>query len=323
MKKFIDEIYLDVLSGSGGNGIISFERYKYKPIGKPNGGDGGSGGHIIIKVSSNLSELSNLKKAHLIKAKKGGDGGSSNKRGKLGENVYIYVPPGVIIRDYNNKEKITELLENNQEYIICNGGRGGRGNARFKSSINRSPRNCEEGKKGIKKKIIIELKLLADIGLVGFPNAGKSTLLKAMTDANPEIDKYPFTTLTPNLGVFYDKDYKPYTIADVPGIIEDAHKGKGLGLQFLKHIERTRILALIIDVTEKDYVKKETELLNELNKYDQQMLYKKMIFIGNKIDLFPKSDLMKKIDKKYILISALNSVNLDQLKQEFMSILNM
>ncbi|MBU1078225.1 MAG: GTPase ObgE [Spirochaetes bacterium] len=318
MKKFIDEIYLTVQSGSGGSGAVSFERSKYKPIGRPNGGDGARGGHVILKVDTNLSELSYLKKTNLIRAKNGGNGADSHKRGKDGEDVFLDVPPGVLIKDYRTKELIAELIFPGQEYIIVHGGWGGKGNAHFKSSTNRSPRRRDEGKKGEERKIIIELKLLADIGFVGFPNAGKSTLLKSLTDAKPDINDYPFTTLTPNLGVFYDENHHPYTIADIPGIIEEAHKGKGLGLRFLKHIERTRILAFIIDVSDPEYKKKEAILNSELSSYSDQMMTKQFILIGNKIDLVDDPD---HIDKNYIRVSALKNENLEDLKKAFIKAL--
>ncbi len=212
---------------------------------------------------------------------------------------------------------ITELVKVQDEYIIARGGEGGRGNAHFKSAANRSPRQKEDGKPGIEKKIIIELKLLADIGLVGFPNAGKSTLLDALTDARPRVDSYPFTTLTPNLGIFYDEYTNPYTIADIPGIVEDAHKGKGLGIQFLKHIERSRVLCLIVDISQKDFKDKKEQLLLELKEYDPELAEKKMILAGNKIDLANNDDLIKKAGKDYILISALKGTNLERIKKIF------
>ncbi len=317
MEKFIDEIYLSVRSGSGGNGAVSFERMKFKPKGKPDGGDGGRGGNVILKTVPGLSELSHLKKISLIKAKNGNNGGNSRKKGREGEDVFIRLPAGVVIKDFNTKEVITELVKIQDEYIIARGGEGGRGNSHFKSAANRSPRQKEDGKPGIEKKIIIELKLLADIGFVGFPNVGKSTLLDSLTDARPRVDSYPFTTLTPNLGIFYDEYTNPYTIADVPGIVEDAHKGKGLGIQFLKHIERTKVLCLIVDISQKDFEDKKEKLLSELKEYDTELANKKIILAGNKIDLADNDDLIKKAGKDYILISALKSTNLERIKKIF------
>ena len=317
MKKFIDEIYLTVQSGSGGNGMASFERGKYQPIGKPDGGDGGQGGDVILKIDSNLSELSHIINISSFKAKKGGNGGKSSKKGKAGENVIIKLPPGVIVKDFNRKNIITEMIKDKEEYIIARGGIGGRGNKHFKSSTNRSPRRCEDGRPGIEEKIIIELKLLADIGLVGFPNAGKSTLLKSLTDAEPEVNSYPFTTLTPNLGIFYDEFHNPYSIADMPGLIEDAHKGKGLGIQFLKHIERTKILCVIVDISDEDFKNKQEQLISELEKYDPGLAGKKTIFAGNKVDLIQDKDSIKKLKEEYILVSALKGDNLDRLKKIF------
>ncbi|MDD5067851.1 MAG: GTPase ObgE [bacterium] len=320
MKKFIDETYLKVKAGNGGDGIISFERYKYQPIGKPGGGDGGHGGSIIIKVDSNLSDLSHLTQINLVKAMRGGNGGAFKKTGKDGKDEYIFVPAGVIIREFETKAVLKELMRHDEEFTVAQGGLGGQGNTHFKSSTNRSPRQATPGHPGEELTIIIELKLLADVGLVGFPNAGKSTLLKAMTEARPEIADYPFTTLSPNLGIFYDKGHRPYRLADLPGLIEDSHKGKGLGTQFLKHIERTRILCLMVDISEKEHEKKAKTLLKELREYDPGLVKKKIVYTGNKADLLPGTDSKPPL-KKYILISALNKTNLERLKEEFIRLI--
>jgi len=317
MNKFIDEIYLTVQSGSGGKGAISFDRRKYKSVGKPDGGDGGKGGNVILKIDANYSELSHLTKVHLVKAGNGNNGGRSNSKGKDGTDAIIKLPPGVIIKDFETKKNIIEMINDQEEYIIAQGGKGGRGNAQFKSSKNRSPHRSEQGKPGIQQKIIIELKLLADVGLIGFPNAGKSTLLKSFTDAHPEINSYPFTTLTPNLGIFYDEYSNPYSIADIPGLISDAHKGKGLGIRFLKHIERTKILCLIVDLSEKEFKKQQEQLLYELKQYNSELIEKKIIYVGNKIDVIEDKNLLKKYKNDYILISALAKENLDKLKNIF------
>ncbi len=317
MPKFIDEVRFTVEGGKGGNGAVSFERLKYKPIGKPDGGNGGRGGNVILKVNPQLTDLSHLIHSNYYKAGDGRPGGKSRSTGKNGEDVIIEVPPGTVV--WENDKKIKELIQKDEEFIIARGGRGGRGNAHFKSPTNRSPKYAERGKKGEKKEITLELKLLADIGLIGYPNAGKSTLLKALTNANPEIGSYPFTTIVPNLGVIYDEHNNHYTIADIPGLIEDAHTGKGLGLYFLKHIERTKILAIVLDVSEEDFIKKYNILLKEMQFYNPDILKKELFIIANKIDLLKKDNLEKvkeeleKLKMEFIPVSALKNINIDKL----------
>ncbi len=319
MKKFIDRIYFMVRSGKGGDGAVSFERYKYKRIGKPDGGYGGRGGDIIFRVNSNYSELSHLIHKNLIKANSGSSGGGRNKFGKNGDDAIIDVPPGTIIKNYETDKLIKELLYPGEKYILLKGGRGGKGNSAFKSAQNRSPRKFETGKPGKELKIILELKLLADIGLVGYPNAGKSTLLKSITSAEPKISDYPFTTLTPNIGIFYDEINNPYSIADIPGLIEGASAGKGLGFRFLRHIERTRLIAFVIDLSDKYYDNKINLLIEELNRYNPELLKKKILVIGNKIDLIDDIDKIsvKKLKYDFLLISALKKENLEELKRIF------
>ena len=324
MPKFIDYVYFKVKAGDGGRGAVAFEREKYKPKGKPSGGDGGKGGSIILKVDSNYSELSHLKNISIVEAENGAAGGSNNKKGKDGEDVIIPVPPGCIVRDENNNV-IAELLNAGEMKIVAKGGKGGHGNAFFKSSTNRTPLHAEEGKKGEFKTIFIELKLLADVGLVGFPNAGKSTILKKITNANPKIADYPFTTLTPNIGIFYDENSNPYSVADIPGLIEKASEGKGLGIQFLKHIERTKLLAIVLDLSDSKFLTQYDILLDEMKKYNPQLLNKKIIIVGNKIDLLNENKIEKikkiKFSYPFVLISALKEINLEELKEKFIELL--
>ncbi len=321
MKKFIDEIYLTIQAGNGGKGAVSFERAKFKPKGKPDGGDGGDGGNIIAKVNPNFSDLSHLIHLNLIRAQNGGQGGKNNKKGKDGNSFYIELPPGCIIKNRENNLIITELLSPEDEFVIAHGGKGGHGNAYFKSSTNRSPHNFQPGKIGETLQIIVELKILAQIGLVGYPNAGKSTLLKNVTDAEPKIADYPFTTLSPNLGIFYDEHNTHYSIADIPGLIDGASEGKGLGIQFLKHVERTRIIALVIDATQKRPKMQAENLLEEVKKYNPNILSRKIIVVINKIDLVNSETLKKLKDEKFgyptLFISALKKINLDNLKKYF------
>lgn len=317
MKKFIDEVYFEIKAGDGGAGTVSFERFKFQPVGKPAGGDGGRGGHVIFRVDSNLSDLYHLRQVSHVKAGNGRPGGAKRMTGRDGADEVVRVPAGVIIREYGTGQVLKELLVHDEEYLAARGGRGGKGNFHFKSSTNRSPHTAQKGESGASGKIIIELKLLAEIGLVGFPNAGKSTLLEAMTEARPEIAGYPFTTLAPNLGVLYFRDGRPFRMADIPGLIEDSHKGKGLGIQFLKHIERTGILCMIVDVSEKDHEEKLAVLRSELKKYDPGLLEKQILLVGNKTDLLPAGGITGEMKKKYVLVSALNRTGLEELKMKF------
>ncbi|MBN1898412.1 MAG: GTPase ObgE [Spirochaetes bacterium] len=321
MKKFIDEVFFVVKAGDGGKGALSFERARFKPKGKPDGGDGGNGGDIIARVNSSYSELSHLINVNLIRAQDGKNGGTNNKKGKNGENAFIDIPPGCIIKEKKGRQVITELLSPGEECIMAKGGKGGRGNAFFKSSTNRSPHKTQSGEKGSQRDIIIELKLLADIGLVGAPNVGKSTLLKNMTDAHPKIADYPFTTLSPNLGIFYDKDGHPFSIADIPGLIHGASEGKGLGIQFLKHIERTKILGLLVDISKDNHRAMIETIMQEMKNFNPALLKKNLIIVGNKIDLIDKKKiaLLKKLKWPFqvIFISALKEDHIQELKQVF------
>ena len=307
--KFIDEATIFVQSGAGGNGCISFRREKYVPRGGPDGGDGGNGGSIVLIGNTKLTTLYDLKLRPHYRARRGEHGKGKNMHGRSGKDVFIQVPLGVVV--YSNSDVIGDILDNGQKIIVARGGAGGRGNARFVTSTNRAPRQVEEGTPGVTKEVKIVLKIISDIGIVGLPNAGKSTLLRAMTNARPKIDNYPFTTLSPNLGVLRN-NRKNIVIADMPGIIEGAHQGKGIGLQFLRHIERTNLLILVVDISVPKPMDQYKSLLNEFKQYNPQLLSKPRIIVFNKIDLLdliPPSELKEKI----FFVSALKGIGVDRL----------
>lgn len=309
-------------------GCVSFRREKYVPKGGPNGGDGGNGGSIIFKASLSLSTLIDLRYKRHYKAGRGEHGKGGDKNGKNGKDCIILVPCGSVIRDDETNNILAELLEDGQEVILLKGGKGGRGNTHFKSSVNRAPRFAEDGQPGIEKIVVIELKLIADVGLVGFPNSGKSTLISKISAAKPKIAEYPFTTLVPKLGIVKYKDYESFVVADIPGIIEGASDGKGLGLRFLRHIERTKILLFMVDCTsalEDEIFKEYFILLNELQKYSDMLMKKPRVLCFTKSDLLTDEQFEKlqnavhskkqgkyKVDK--IIISSLTGKNLKELK---------
>jgi len=313
---FIDYVKIYCKSGNGGKGSSHFRREKFAPKGGPDGGDGGRGGNIILKGNKQLWTLLHLKFTKHVVAENGGDGSGSKKYGSNGKDIIIEVPLGTIAKSSENGKKKLEILNHNEEKILLKGGIGGLGNDHFKSPTNQAPQYSQTGKVGIEKWVILELKVLADVGLVGFPNAGKSTLLSSISKAKPKIGNYPFTTLTPNLGVVPYKDYKSFIVADIPGIIEGASEGKGLGIRFLRHIERNSILLFLIPFDSN--IKNEYQLLsNELKKYNKKLLEKKIIVAISKCDLVPK----EKIDKinfksKYpvIKISSITNLGLMELK---------
>ena len=321
---FIDYIKIFCKSGDGGSGSSHFRREKFVPKGGPDGGDGGKGGNIILKGNSQLWTLLHLRYTKHLTAENGGDGSGSKKHGKDGKNIIIEVPLGTIAKSDENDEKILEILNDNEEKVLLEGGIGGLGNFHFKSATNQSPHYSQSGKKGSEKQITLELKVLADVGLVGFPNAGKSTLLSTISKAKPKIGDYPFTTITPNLGVIPFKDDKSFVMADIPGIIEGASEGKGLGIRFLRHIERNSILLFTIPVDSE--INKEFDLLvNELKKYNEKLMKKEIIVAITKCDLIPKEELKKlrlKIKHDVILISSLTNFNLEELKNVIWDKLN-
>lgn len=296
---FIDYAEIEVCAGKGGNGAVAFRREKYVPKGGPAGGNGGSGGSVVIKAYHNLSTLLDFRYKKIYTAEDGDPGGSSLKDGKNGKDILIKVPVGAIIKDAGTKKVVADLGEDGKEIIVAEGGKGGKGNSNFATPTNQAPRFAEEGKPGEQRKLILELKLIADVGLVGFPNAGKSTLISKISAAKPKIADYPFTTLEPNLGIVRYKNFESFTVADIPGIIEGAHEGKGLGLKFLRHIERTKILLFLIDITSENYQAEYNVLLNELKSHSKKLAEKTKIVSLSKADLIEESEI-KKIRRKKI-----------------------
>jgi GTP-binding protein len=283
---FIDYVKIYGKSGHGGAGSTHFRREKFIPKGGPDGGDGGRGGHVIVKGNQHRWTLLHLKYTKHIKAGKGGDGGEQRSTGATGEDKILEVPPGSVVKDDESGEVICEVMHHGETHVVLPGGRGGLGNDHFKSSTNQTPRYAQPGEEGVEKPFIIELKVLADVGLVGFPNAGKSTLLSVISAAKPRIADYPFTTLTPNLGMVAYRDDQSFVMADIPGIIEDAHEGKGLGIRFLRHIERNALLLFLVPADTDREIKDEYEiLLNELRQYNPELLDKERILAVSKSDL--------------------------------------
>jgi GTP-binding protein len=292
MQMFVDRAKIYVKAGDGGNGVVAFRREKYVPRGGPSGGDGGRGADVVLVVDSDLTTLMDFKYRVHYKAKRGEHGQGSNKFGRSAENLVINVPPGTVIKDAETGDVLADLVENEQSFVAAKGGRGGRGNARFTSAIHRAPDFAEKGEPGEERWIVLELKLLADVGLIGFPNAGKSTLLSRMTAATPKIADYPFTTLSPNLGVV-DPGFgkgSSFVLADIPGLIEGAHEGLGLGHEFLRHVERTRLLVHVLDMSgmERDPMEGFDAINRELVKYSEKLLKKPQLVAANKMDL-PKA----------------------------------
>ncbi len=324
---FVDYIKIYVRSGHGGKGSAHLRREKYVPKGGPDGGDGGRGGHVIIRGNKDYWTLYHLKFKQHFKAEKGGDGSRNRSTGKNGQDIYIDVPLGTVIKDTDTNEKIGEITEDGQEIIVVKGGKGGKGNWHFKSATNQTPRYAQSGLPGEEKNITLELKVLADVGLVGFPNAGKSTLLSKLTAAKPKIADYPFTTLKPNLGIVSYRDGRSFVMADIPGIIEGAAEGKGLGHYFLRHIERNSVLLFLIPADADDIKKEYETLLNELKKYNPELLDKKRILAISKSDLLDK-ELTQEIENElpkdipHIFISSFTGQNLDQLKDMLWKELN-
>lgn len=296
---FIDYAQIEVSSGKGGDGAITFRREKYVPKGGPSGGNGGCGGSVIFETHTNISTLLDFKYKRKYFAGNGQAGGNSLKDGRNGDDVVVKVPVGTIVKDAETEEVLLDLSEENKRTILFKGGYGGKGNSNFATPTRRTPRFATNGKPAIYAKLILELKLIADVGLVGFPNAGKSTLISKISAAKPKIADYPFTTLEPNLGIVRYKDYQSFTVADIPGIIEGAHQGKGLGIKFLKHIERTRILLFLIDITSEDYQKDFDTLYTELKKYSKKLVEKKIIVSLSKSDLITETEIKKLSKSKF------------------------
>ena len=326
---FVDYVKINVASGKGGKGSTHLRREKYVAKGGPDGGDGGRGGHIILKGNSQFWTLYHLKFKRHFKAENGGDGGKNRITGSNGKDIYIDVPLGTVVKNSIDDKLLFEITEDGEEKIICEGGKGGRGNWHFKSSTNQTPRYAQPGITKQEMQITLELKVLADVGLVGFPNAGKSTLLSVITDAKPKIGNYEFTTLKPNLGIVNYKDFKSFVMADIPGIIEGASDGKGLGHYFLRHIERNSTLLFMIPADSNNIVQSYSVLLNELKKYNPELLDKSRLIAITKSDLLDgelereiASEVGKSVNIPFIFISSISNVGLSKLKDKIWAMLN-
>ena len=320
---FIDYTQIDISAGNGGSGAVSFRREKFIPKGGPDGGDGGRGGHVIFKVDTNLHTLQDIRYRRRYKAENGHPGRGSNKTGKNGKDVVILVPAGSVIRKKGSKDIIIDLTVNGQNYIICNGGQGGKGNARFKTSTKQAPRKAQPGIEGESGIFEIELKVLADVGLVGLPNAGKSTLLSSISSARPKVADYPFTTLKPNLGIVKYGEYESFVMADIPGLIEGASLGKGLGHQFLRHIERNRIHIYLIDCMEDNPYDVYITLKNELKNFNEDLIKKPSLICRTKSDLKQElSPQWNDFNEKIYDISSLTKEGVDELIHSLVEVLN-
>ncbi len=317
-SNFVDYVKINCRSGKGGAGSAHLRREKYLPKGGPDGGDGGMGGHVILKGSSQMWTLLHLRYTKHIRAENGQSGGKSLSTGASGKDAIIEVPLGTVAKHADTGEFICEITEEAETRVLLEGGRGGLGNDHFKSPTHQTPRYAQPGEPGKEEWIILELKILADVGLVGFPNAGKSTLLSVVTAAKPEIADYPFTTLRPNLGIVSYRDDRSFVIADIPGIIEGAHEGKGLGLRFLRHIERNSLLLLMVPADSIDIKKEFYTLLNELKQYNPELLDKKIVLAISKSDMLDE-ELKQEIEKDlpdvpYVFISSITRKGLTELK---------
>ncbi len=312
---FIDSAKIHVKAGDGGNGVVSFRREKYVPKGGPDGGDGGDGGSVYIVADRNLTTLLDFRYAHHYNAERGAHGQGSRKSGLSGNDVVIKVPCGTLIKDAETGDVLGDLTEHGAKLLVAKGGKGGRGNQHFATPTNRAPRHAEPGEPGEERTLELELKLLADVGLVGFPNAGKSTLISVLSAAKPKIADYPFTTLEPNLGIVRYQDYKSFVMADIPGIIEGASEGKGLGLKFLKHIERTKVLAILLPANSPDLKGEYNILMNELKKFSPVLSEKPKVVVISKMDIAPEGFVLPKFrGVKVVPISSVAQQGLDALK---------
>ena len=321
---FIDYTKVELSAGKGGSGCVSFRREKYIPKGGPDGGNGGRGGNIVAMADNNLHTLQDIRYSKIYRAKNGSPGSSSMKTGKDGEDIFIRVPLGTVIRNIESGDVVGELIEDTDEIIICKGGIGGKGNVNYKSSTHQTPRYAQSGKEGESGQFEFELKILADVGLVGFPNAGKSTLLSVLSKAKPKIADYPFTTLEPHLGIVKTGEYQSFLMADIPGLIEGASKGKGLGHQFLRHIERNRLLLFLIDGNEPQPALMFEALKNELMSYNKALLLKPVILIRTKGDTYDFVDEIEweGIPEFFMEISAVAQKGLTKLVKEITHRLN-
>ncbi|MCW5900396.1 MAG: GTPase ObgE [Flavobacteriales bacterium] len=316
---FIDHIRIECRSGKGGKGSSHLRREKYMPKGGPDGGDGGRGGHIIVRGNAQLWTLLHLRYTKHVIAEDGHVGTSNQSSGSAGRDQVIELPLGTVVRDAETGEQLCEVTKDGEEHILFKGGRGGLGNQHFKSATNQTPRYAQPGEPGVTRLVVMELKVLADVGLVGFPNAGKSTLLASITAAKPKVADYAFTTLVPNLGIVPYRDHKSFVMADIPGIIEGAHEGKGLGLRFLRHIERNSVLLFMVPADSKDIRHEYNVLLDELRAYSRELLDKDRLLAVTKCDMLDtelmeqlRQELPKGVD--HVLISSVSGFGLEELK---------
>ena len=323
--KFLDQVKIYIKAGNGGDGSPSFRREKFIEFGGPDGGDGGKGGSVILKAEQNLNTLIDFRYQQHHKAKRGENGAGQNRTGKSGEDLILKVPLGTQVFEEDNKTLIYDFTKISEEFTAAAGGKGGLGNTRFKSSTNRAPRKFTKGTQGEEFTIWLQLKTIADIGIIGLPNAGKSSLLASVTNANPKIANYQFTTLNPNLGVA-SYDDKEITIADIPGLVEGAHKGTGLGIQFLKHIERCKSLLHLIDITSEDLKKSYQQVKNELKEYSNKLTKKKELIVLNKIDLIDEKevihiikDFKKNTKSEVIAVSTFNKSSVSKIKSKLLN----
>jgi len=327
--KFIDEVIITVQSGDGGRGCVSFRREKFVPRGGPDGGDGGKGGDVLLRTTLRKRTLYQFQYQKHFKAKNGAHGQGKQKTGQNGQSLVIEIPPGTLVTDLDTGQVVKDLVKPGETLLLARGGRGGQGNTRFKTSTNRTPRFAQPGEPGETKRLKLELKLLADVGIIGLPNAGKSTLIRAISSARPKIGDYPFTTLTPSLGVVQTQWGEPFVVADIPGLIKGAHKGTGLGIKFLRHIERTRILVHLIDVSSidlNDPLHDYNAVNTELSMYNRKLAEKPQIIVLNKIDLPGIQNAAGAFqsaitDKEVTLISALTGKGVDNLKSKIVALL--
>ncbi len=323
--KFLDQVKIYVKAGNGGSGSPSFRREKFVEFGGPDGGDGGKGGSVILISERNLNTLIDYRYQQHFKAERGKDGSGKNKTGKGGEDLYLKVPLGTQVFEEDNKTLIYDFKSQKEEFLVASGGKGGFGNTRFKSSTNRAPKKFTKGGQGEEFWIWLQLKTIADIGIIGLPNAGKSSLLASMTSANPKIANYKFTTINPNLGVA-SYDDKEVTLADIPGLIEGAHAGTGLGIKFLKHIERCKTLLHLIDITEDDLFISYNQVRKELSKYSKDLVKKKEIVVLNKTDLIDEEEkkekikkLKNKLKKNIFLMSTMDKKSVSDIKSKLVN----
>jgi len=316
---FIDRAVVKVIAGTGGSGASSFARFKFKPKGGPDGGDGGHGGHIFVRGDANLATLLDYRYRTIWKAERGDHGKGKTKTGATAADVYMPVPPGTVVRDLATGELIAEILHDGDTVRVARGGRGGRGNARFTTPTHQAPREWEPGEEGQERDIELVLKLIADVGLVGEPNAGKSTLLSVLSAARPKIADYPFTTLEPNLGVVQLTGSRTFVMADIPGIIEGAHEGKGLGLKFLQHVERTRVLAFLVPLDAENPQQVYDKLRSEVRQYSTELAARPHVVVLTKRDLLPEADTVPRLDApeadRQLAISSAAGSGLEELKE--------